>query len=72
MQQTEYFSDEILNIFYRDYYNKIYSYYNDVELRFNSQHKLAFDKYSFLKEFVDKSKNKKNLKFLKLDVDLVV
>ena len=65
MQQTEYFLMKFL-IYSIEIIIIKFIHIINTELRFNSQHKLTFDKYSFLKEFVDKSKNKKNLKILEI------
>ena len=67
MQQTQYYSDEILSLFYSKYYNKIYFNFHDTEARFESQRKLAFDKYSFIKELnYELSDNNKNLDILEI------
>lgn len=61
MQQTKYFSDYILNLFYKEYYNNIYFNFANVENRFNSQKKLAINKYSFLEDFINNSNKNFNI-----------
>ncbi len=56
LQQTEYLNDEMLKLFYSKYYNKIYFNYNNIEERFNSQYKLAINKFQFINNHLQKLK----------------
>ena len=67
VQQTEYFNDKILKLFYTKYYNKIYFNFNNIEERFKSQYKLASNKYEFLfKNIKNLKKNIKDFKILEI------
>tara|TARA_B110000977_G_scaffold201338_1_gene295428 strand:+ start:8601 stop:9632 length:1032 start_codon:yes stop_codon:yes gene_type:complete len=66
LQQIEYYSDDALNHFYRSFYNKIYFNFIDPKKRFESQFKLASDKFIFLSDYLKNIKDKNKFRILEI------